>query len=148
MPAHSRARRVRWWLLGAMITVAMAWFAAPSGIGASGAASAAGKPTIVLEHGAWADATSWRNVIERLQRRGFTVLAPPNPLRGWVTDSAYLRSFLRTISGPVVLVGHSYGGFVITNAARGNPAGTALVHVDGFTPAAPRKPPPRTTGSC
>src|SRR6185295_16624135 len=104
MPAHRRGQRGRWWLLGAMVTVALAWFAAPPGVGTSGAASAAGKATIVLEHGAWADATSWRNVIERLQRRGFPVLAPPNPLRGWVTDSAYLRSFLQTVPGPVVLV--------------------------------------------
>jgi len=148
MPAHSRARRGWWWLLGPTATVAMAWFAAPPGVGASGGASAAGKPTIVLEHGAWADATSWRNVIERLQRRGFTVLAPPNPLRGWVTDSAYLRSFLRTISGPVVLVGHSYGGFVITNAAVGNPAVKALVYVDAFIPDAGENLLQRTTGSC
>jgi len=148
MPAHSCARRGRWWLLGATVTVAMAWFAGPSGVGASGAASAAGKPTIVLEHGAWADATSWRNVIERLQRRGFTVLAPPNPLRGWVTDAAYLRSFLRTVPGPVILVGHSYGGFVITNAAVGNPAVKALVYVDAFIPDAGENLLQRTTGSC
>src|SRR2546423_2996589 len=142
MPAHSRAHRGRWWLLGATVTVAMAWFAAPSGVGASGAASAAGKPTIVLEHGAWADATSWRNVIERLQRRGFTVLAPPNPPRGWVTDSRYPRSFLRTISGPVVLVGHSYRGAVSPPPPPRPPPGRNTLFLLPPPPPTPRATPP------
>ena len=77
-------------------------------------------PTIVLEHGAWADASSWSKVIRQLQEDGFTVDAPPNPLRGVSYDTSYLTDFLSTIAGPVVLVGHSYGGFVITNAATGN----------------------------
>jgi pimeloyl-ACP methyl ester carboxylesterase len=93
------------------------------------------KPTIVLEHGAWADASSWDQVILRLQKDGFTVYAPPNPLRGVSYDSAYLKDFLSTIPGPIVLVGHSYGGFVITNAATGNPNVKALVYVDAFIPA-------------
>ena len=78
------------------------------------------KPAIVLEHGAWADASSWDKVIRQLQEDGFTVYAPPNPLRGVTYDSTYLTDFLSTIPGPIVLVGHSYGGFVITNAATGN----------------------------
>ena len=92
------------------------------------------KPTIVLEHGAWADAASWSKVIGQLQEDGFTVDAPPNPLRGVSYDTNYLTDFLSTIPGPIVLVGHSYGGFVITNAATGNANVKALVYVDAFIP--------------
>src|SRR5579863_8098026 len=67
------------------------------------------KPTIVLVHGGWADGSSWDGVIPILQREGYTVDAPPNPLRGLTADAAYLASYLSTISGPIVLVGHSYG---------------------------------------
>jgi pimeloyl-ACP methyl ester carboxylesterase len=73
-------------------------------------------------------------VIERLQRKGFTVVAPPNLLRGPATDSPYLASYLQTIPGPIVLVAHSYGGFVTTNAATGNPNVEALVYIDSFLP--------------
>jgi pimeloyl-ACP methyl ester carboxylesterase len=99
-------------------------------------AEAATKPTIVLVHGAWAESSSWNGVIERLQALGYTVDAPPNPLLGVSEDSGYLSDFLSTISGPIVLVGHSYGGFVITNAATGNPQVKALVYDDAFIPAA------------
>ena len=92
------------------------------------------KPTIVLVHGAWADASSWSKVILQLQEDGFTVYAPPNPLRGVTYDSTYLADFLSTIPGPIVLVGHSYGGVVITNAATGNANVKALVYVDAFIP--------------
>ena len=92
------------------------------------------KPTIVLVHGDWADGSSWTGVIERLQARGFTVIAPPNLLRGPAADAAYLGSYLRTISGPIVLVAHSYGGFAITNAATGNTNVRALVYIDSFMP--------------
>jgi pimeloyl-ACP methyl ester carboxylesterase len=85
-------------------------------------------------HGDWADGSSWTGVIERLQRKGFTVVAPPNLLRGPATDSPYLASYLQTIPGPIVLVAHSYGGFVTTNAATGNPNVEALVYVDSFLP--------------
>jgi pimeloyl-ACP methyl ester carboxylesterase len=93
------------------------------------------KPTVVLVHGAWADASSWTGVVTRLQRDGYRVLAPPNPLRSLPGDAAYLASFLATVPGPIVLVGHSYGGAVITNAATGNPNVKALVYVDAFAPA-------------
>jgi pimeloyl-ACP methyl ester carboxylesterase len=73
-------------------------------------------------------------VIERLQDRGFTVVAPPNLLRGVSQDAPYLASYLQTIPGPIVLVGHSYGGFVITNAATGNPNVKALVYIDAVVP--------------
>ena len=92
------------------------------------------KPSIVLVHGAWADGSSWSGVIGILQDQGFTVYAPPNPLRGLASDSAYLTSFLQGITGPIILVGHSYGGAVITNAATGNPNVKALVYVDAFVP--------------
>jgi pimeloyl-ACP methyl ester carboxylesterase len=75
-------------------------------------------------------------VISILQQEGYTVDAPPNPLRGLASDAAYLASYLKTISGPIILVGHSYGGAVITNAATGNPNVKGLVYVDAFEPAA------------
>lgn len=92
------------------------------------------KPTVVLVHGGWADASSWNAVVERLQDRGYTVVAPPNPLRGLQNDAAYVSSILATISGPIVLVGHSYGGMVMTNAATGNPNVKALVYIAAFAP--------------
>jgi len=93
------------------------------------------KPTIVLVHGAWADASSWNAVATGLQGQDFTVLAPPNLLRGVATDAAYIASFLaQRTTGPVVLVGHSYGGFVITNAGTGGGDVRALVYVDAFMP--------------
>jgi pimeloyl-ACP methyl ester carboxylesterase len=101
------------------------------------AATAEGvKPTIVLVHGAWADSGSWNAVTALLQAAGYTVDAPPNPLRGLSYDASYLADFLSTISGPVVLVGHSYGGMVITNAATGNSNVKALVFDDAYIPAA------------
>jgi len=108
-------------------------------LGANGAETAtpnaaSTRPTIVLVHGDWADASSWTSVIKRLQRKGFTVVAPPNLLRGPVTDAPYLASYLKSISGPIVLVAHSYGGFVATNAATGNTNVKALVYIDAFAP--------------
>jgi pimeloyl-ACP methyl ester carboxylesterase len=89
----------------------------------------------VLVHGAWADSGSWDGVTRRLQADGYTVYAEPNPLQGLRYDSAYLADFLHSISGPIVLVGHSYGGAVITNAATGDKQVKALVYVDAFAPA-------------
>jgi pimeloyl-ACP methyl ester carboxylesterase len=103
---------------------------------ASATGSSHPKPTIVLEHGAWADASSWNGVIPILQHEGYTVYAPPDPLRSLSGDATYLADFLSTIPGPIVLVGHSYGGAVITNAATGNPNVKALVYIDGFIPKA------------
>src|SRR5215213_8727108 len=100
----------------------------------SAVASRAAKPTVVLVHGAWADASSWSQVTERLQKDGYRVLAPANPLRSLDGDAAYLQSVLAQEKGPFVLVGHSYGGAVITNAAAGNTDVHALVYVDGFVP--------------
>ena len=103
-------------------------------VAAKSASGSIAKPSIVLVHGAWADGSSWSRVVHRLQDQGFTVYAPPNPLRGLASDSAYLASFLQSITGPIILVGHSYGGAVITNAATGNPNVKALVFVDAFVP--------------
>lgn len=92
------------------------------------------KPTVVLVHGAFADASSWNGVVERLQQQGYTVIAPVNPLRGASADSAYIASLLLQIDGPVLLAGHSYGGAVITNAAASAPNVVGLVFVAAFAP--------------
>jgi len=91
-----------------------------------------GSATVVLVHGAFADASGWNGVIERLQAQGVNVIAPANPLRGIAIDSAYISSVLKQIEGPVVAVGHSYGGAVITNAATDAKNVVALVYVSAF----------------
>ena len=92
------------------------------------------KPTIVLVHGAWANGSSWDGVVQRLQQAGYTVDVLPNPLQGLAYDPAFLADFLHGITGPIILVGHSYGGAVITNAATGDKQVKALVYVDAFAP--------------
>ncbi|WP_328719891.1 alpha/beta hydrolase [Streptomyces sp. NBC_00247] len=92
------------------------------------------RPTVVLVHGAFADASSWSGVVQRLRQDGNPVVAVANPLRGLHDDAAYLRGVLATIEGPVVLAGHSYGGSVISEAATGNPEVKALVYVAAFIP--------------
>jgi pimeloyl-ACP methyl ester carboxylesterase len=92
------------------------------------------KPTVVLVHGAWADSSSWDGVVTRLQRDGYPVDVFPTPLRSLTTDVAYLRTYLGAIAGPIVLVGHSYGGAVVTDAATGNANVKELVYVDAFAP--------------
>ncbi|WP_329533628.1 alpha/beta hydrolase [Streptomyces sp. NBC_01450] len=93
------------------------------------------KPTVVLVHGAFADSSSWNGVVKRLQREGYPVIAPANPLRGLASDAEYVHSVLKSVNGPVVLVGHSYGGAVISEAAVGDPQVKALVYVAAFAPA-------------
>ncbi|GGJ42026.1 alpha/beta fold hydrolase [Streptomyces brasiliensis] len=100
----------------------------------AGGGTGAAKPTIVLVHGAFADGSSWNGVIERLERRGYTVMAPANPLRGLSSDAAYIASVLKSIKGPVVLAGHSYGGAVISTAAAGNPQVKSLVYISALMP--------------
>ncbi len=90
--------------------------------------------TVVLVHGAFADASSWSGVVERLQAADVQVAAPPNPLRGISIDSAYIASFLQQIPGPVLAVGHSYGGAVISNAATEADNVVGLVYVAAFAP--------------
>ena len=91
-------------------------------------------PTVVLLHGAFADGSSWNRVIERLQTRGVNVVAPANPLRGISIDAAYIASVFEQTPGPVLAVGHSYGGAVITNAAAGADNVVGLVYVAAFAP--------------
>jgi pimeloyl-ACP methyl ester carboxylesterase len=93
-----------------------------------------GSPTVVLVHGAFADSSSWSAVIERLQANGVKVVAAANPLRGLSIDSAYLVALLQELSGPVVAVGHSYGGGVISNAATSADNVVGLVFVAAFAP--------------
>src|ERR671930_259574 len=90
--------------------------------------------TVVLVHGAFADSSSWDGVIERLQAAGIRVTAAPNPLRGISHDSAYVASFINQVGGPVLAVGHSYGGAVISNAATGLGNVVGLVFVAAFAP--------------
>jgi len=91
------------------------------------------RPTIVLVHDAWADASGFDRQIRALQDRGFRAIGFGNPLRGHPGDAVYLAEFLRTLTGPIVLVGHSYGGMVISVAATGNEQVQALVFLNGWT---------------
>jgi pimeloyl-ACP methyl ester carboxylesterase len=141
-PLNLRKRAVRLAVGGAALAVAAAIVPATTAFAAKGAAqllrlrpTRRAKPTVVLVPGAWADGSSWDGVVADLQHDGYTVDVPPNPLEGVASDSAYLASYLATITGPIVLVGQSYGGFVITNAATGNTNIKALVYVDAFIPA-------------
>ncbi len=99
------------------------------------------RPTVVLVHGAWADTSSWSGEVATLQAAGYDVRAIANPLQNLTTDSEYVADYLKTIRGPVVLAGHSYGGSVITNAAAGLANVKRLVYVDAAAPA-----PGQTTG--
>ncbi|MBB1155491.1 MULTISPECIES: alpha/beta fold hydrolase [Amycolatopsis] len=90
--------------------------------------------TVVLVHGAFADSSSWNGEIERLRAAGHRVIAAANPLRGVAEDAAYVRSLLDSIEGPIVLAGHSYGGSVISAAAKGHRRVQALVYIAGFLP--------------
>ncbi|WP_086848581.1 alpha/beta fold hydrolase [Amycolatopsis kentuckyensis] len=132
MPKFTRRVTVR-------ITALLALLATVGGFGTANAVAAhpAGgpKPTIVLVHGAFADGSSWTPVIEQLQQRGFTAIAVANPLRGVRSDAEALDARLAGIDGPVVLVGHSYGGAVITNVQARSPKVKALVYVAAFAPA-------------
>lgn len=103
---------------------------------AGGPSGGAGKekPTVVLVHGAFADASGWNGVVERLHQNGYKVVAPANPLRGISQDSTYLASFLKSVEGPIVLAGHSYGGEVISQAAVGNDNVKALVYINAIMP--------------
>jgi pimeloyl-ACP methyl ester carboxylesterase len=122
--------------IAAVSGLATAAVVAPGTAAASTADRLTGKakPTVVLVHGAWADASSWNGVTARLQRAGYTTAVVANPLRGLSIDANYISDYLSTVTGPIVLVGHSYGGAVITNAATGNVNVVALVYVDAFAP--------------
>jgi pimeloyl-ACP methyl ester carboxylesterase len=125
---------------GAALAGSAAVMASPLGTGAATAASARGtakpnaKPTIVLVHGGYADSSCWNGTIQELQHKGYTTIAGSNPLRGIPTDAPYIGSLLDSISGPIVLVAHSMGGTVITNAAAGKSNVKALVYIAAFVP--------------
>ncbi|WP_336216747.1 alpha/beta fold hydrolase [Nonomuraea sp. LPB2021202275-12-8] len=110
-----------------IIPLATAATPAPAGAGAA-------KPTVVLVHGAFAESSSWDGVVSRLLAEGYPVVAVANPLRGVKSDAGYVAGVLKSIKGPIVLGGHSYGGSVITNAADGNRNVKALVYVAAFAP--------------
>ena len=117
------------------ITASTTASAAPASLsGDSVAHHTAPKPTVVLVHGGWADSSGWNDEIAALHKQGYPVIAPANPLRGLSSDADYIRSVLQTIDGPIVLVGHSYGGAVISNAAVGVPNVKALVLHRGVRP--------------
>ncbi|MFH8291945.1 alpha/beta fold hydrolase [Streptomyces sp. NPDC018059] len=125
-------------------TVTASLLAGAAALGTTGVAAATARPveprwrparpTVVLIHGAFADASSWSGVVRRLQHGGHRVLAPALPLRGLKSDAAYIRSVLDSVTGPVVLVGHSYGGAVISQAAADAPHVKALVYIAAFVP--------------
>jgi pimeloyl-ACP methyl ester carboxylesterase len=104
----------------------------PQAIYAQG--STMSKPTVVLVHGAFAGSSSWNNVTAKLLAEGYTVVAVANPLRGVKSDATYVANLLDSIAGPVILVGHSYGGNVISYAANGKSQVKALVYVSGVAP--------------
>ncbi|MGW1270243.1 alpha/beta fold hydrolase [Streptomyces sp. NPDC002491] len=101
---------------------------------ATASTASTAKPTVVMVHGAFADSSSWDGVMSRLARQGYPVIGVANPLRGLAGDSAYVSSVLDAIPGPVILVGHSYGGAVISDAAAGHSNVKALVYVAAFAP--------------
>jgi pimeloyl-ACP methyl ester carboxylesterase len=117
-------------LLAVTLSAGAAQAAPPAGHGGASAT----KPTIVLVHGAWADSSSWDGVVQRLQDDGYPVRAAADPLGGLASDSASVRSFLDSIPGPKIVVGHSYGGAVVTNAAAADPDVKALVYIAAFVP--------------
>lgn len=134
-PLHRRHIARAGALVAALASTALAAAPALASSVADGAAAGRGaRPTVVLVHGAFADASSWSPVVERLENAGYKVVAPANPLRGLVGDSTYVASVLKSIDGPIVLAGHSYGGAVISGAAAGNPNVKALVYVSAFMP--------------
>jgi pimeloyl-ACP methyl ester carboxylesterase len=137
----SRRATVRWATgAGAAIALSAGALSRPSVITAqegtpmTDATPSAGSPTVVLVHGAFADASGWAGVISRLQAKGIAVLAPVNPLRSVSGDVAYIASVVNQIPGPVLLVGHSYGGVVISNASPQAENVVGLVYVCGFLP--------------
>jgi pimeloyl-ACP methyl ester carboxylesterase len=148
--------RRRYWAAAAIAIVAAATFAVSSAGRAPGGAPPASsaptqsqlvhrlttclrpgqvKPTVVLVHGAWADTSSWSGEVATLQAAGYNARAIANPLQNLTTDADYVADYVKAIHGPVVLVGHSYGGSVITNAAAGLANVKRLVYVDAAAPA-------------
>ncbi|WP_217136989.1 alpha/beta fold hydrolase [Streptomyces sp. AC558_RSS880] len=133
-PRSSRARSALIALAGASIAAGLLATTVAPASADKGTPAQGAKPTVVLVHGAFADSTSWNDVIRRLRHDGYPVVAVANPLRSLSGDSAYLKDVLAGIEGPIVLVGHSYGGSVISNAATGDKNVKALVYLAAFLP--------------
>ncbi len=133
-PRLARPRVVRAFLATGLGLSVLFAFSTAAGASTAPGDPAGPKPTVVLVHGSWADASGWNDVSKRLQHDGYPVLAPANPLRGLAYDAAYLGSILDTLPGPVILVAHSYGGAVITNAAAGRANVVALVYIAAMIP--------------
>jgi len=115
----------------AIATTALAVGSPPSAVAAQ---STREKPTVVLVHGAFAESSSWNGVAAQLLDQGYPVVAAANPLRGVKHDADYVADIVKQTAGPVILVGHSYGGAVISNAVQGNSKVKALVYVAAFAP--------------
>jgi pimeloyl-ACP methyl ester carboxylesterase len=131
-PTFTRRRVIA---TGAAAAASAAILTPSSATAATGSLPAPGaKPTIVLVHGGYADSSCWNGVVRELQSKGYTTISGSNPLRGIPTDAPYIGSLLDSISGPVVLVAHSMGGTVITNAAAGKGNVKALVYIAAFVP--------------
>lgn len=138
-PPTARRSAPRSWFVTALAAVTalisvLALTASADADTGSGTSGYRDKPTVGRVRGAFADASGWSGVIARLQRQGYPVIAPANPLRSLEGDAEYIASVLAQTPGPLVVVGHSYGGAVITNAAADNPNVKALVYIDAFIP--------------
>ena len=106
------------------------------------------KPTVILVHGAYAESSSWDGVARSLLADGYSVIAFANPLRGVASDAALLSDLVRSVDGPVVLVGHSYGGAVLTNVSAAEGQVVSAVYVAGFALEAGRETAPTPRPSC
>ncbi|MFD6188901.1 alpha/beta fold hydrolase [Streptomyces sp. NPDC060275] len=133
-PNTSRSRTALTALAGAAVVASVLVTTGGPAAADKGRPAHGPKPTVVLVHGAFADSTSWNDVIDELRHDGYPVVAVANPLRSLSGDAAYLKDVLAGIDGPVVLAGHSYGGSVISNAATGNENVKALVYLAAFLP--------------
>jgi pimeloyl-ACP methyl ester carboxylesterase len=134
MPAIALRGRRTCRLAGVVVCCALFALTLLPALVLASARAGAPPPTIVLVHGAWDRPAGWNGVAWRLRDAGYPVVVPDNPLRTVWGDTAAISRVLHGVSGPIVLVGHSYGGFVITNAALYNPRVRALVYIAGFAP--------------
>lgn len=116
---------------GLLVIVALSGLLVPQ---RAQAAPRSSKPTVVLVHGAFADSSSWNGVVSRLLAKGYPVIAVANPLRGVQSDAKYVSGILDSMPGPIILVGHSYGGSVVTSAALGKSNVKALIYVAALAP--------------
>jgi pimeloyl-ACP methyl ester carboxylesterase len=133
--SHPPRSAGRWVIAAALLFGLVSCASSSSSADPAPSAADGPRPTVVLVHGAWADASSWNGVTESLLADGYDVRAIANPVEDLTSDAEYVADFLDSRAGPIVLVGHSYGGAVITNAAAGNQQVKALVYVDAAAPA-------------